>query len=113
MLLRDLDVLIVDCRTTGASPAHGYLLETAWLRTRASGPLPGAGDVKKAHLVSLPPPSAIPRRISRLTGIVEEDLVHAVEPERIWSMLGREAAACATAKSGGRRRALREFLGWV
>jgi DNA polymerase-3 subunit epsilon len=99
MFLRDLDVLIVDCQTTGASPAHGHLLETAWVRTRASSPLPAAEAVK-AHLIMLPPPSAIPRRISRLTGIEEQDLVHAVGPEKMWSLLSREAAACAMAGGG-------------
>lgn len=102
MLLRNLDVLIFDCQTTGASPARGHLLEAAWLRARASGPLPVPAEEVETHLSMLPPPSAIPRRISRLTGIVDQDLARAVGPEEIWSMLSREAAACAMRRGDAR-----------
>ncbi len=35
--LADLDVLVLDCQSTGATPAQGALLEIGWTQTRASG----------------------------------------------------------------------------
>ena len=34
--LRDLEVLLVDCQTSGATPSQGSVLELAWCRTRAA-----------------------------------------------------------------------------
>ncbi|MFB6351538.1 MAG: exonuclease domain-containing protein [Bradymonadaceae bacterium] len=79
--LRDLDLLLVDCQTTGASPAHGHLLELGWTRYRADDPIPSR---IRAKLVALPDDQRLPGRVADLTGITEEMLADADPLEPIW-----------------------------
>lgn len=86
-----LDVLVVDGQSTGASPAHGHLLELGWARTRAAGALePGALAVD-ARVLALPEGATIPRPVARLTGIGPRDLVDAHAPAQAWAALRRAA----------------------
>ncbi len=65
--LARLPVVILDCQTTGATPAKGSLLEIAW----AILP-PGITEREPeihSFLVSLPEEETVPGRISRMTGI--------------------------------------------
>src|SRR5262249_41060129 len=78
--LADLDVLIVDCQSTGATPAHGALLEMGWTRTRASG---DAAPVR-AQRVTLPEGTRIPRVVAELTGITSVTREDSVSPEEVW-----------------------------
>lgn len=89
MALATLDVLVVDGQSTGASPAHGHLLELGWARTQASRP--DDALVVDARLLALPEGATIPRPVSRLTGIVARDLAHAHAPTEVWAAL-RHAA---------------------
>jgi DNA polymerase-3 subunit epsilon len=84
-----LDVLVVDGQSTGASPAHGHLLELGWARTRAGT----VDDVLAvdARLLALPEGATIPRPVARLTGIGPGDLARAHAPAQAWAAL-REAA---------------------
>lgn len=88
-----LDVLVVDGQSTGASPAHGHLLELGWARTRAAVPDEhlGAALTVDARLLALPEGATIPRPVARLTGIGPRDLVDAPAPAQVWAAL-REAA---------------------
>lgn len=88
--LASLDVLVVDGQSTGASPAHGHLLELGWARTRAAQA--DEALVVEARLLALPEGATIPRPVARLTGIGPADLAHAHAPARVWAAL-REAAA--------------------
>ncbi len=91
--LAALDVLVVDGQTTGASPAHGHLMELGWARTsarRSDAPL-----TVEARLLALPEGATIPRPITRLTGISPGDLEGAASPPEVWAEL------CAAADSNG------------
>jgi DNA polymerase-3 subunit epsilon len=99
--LETLEVLVLDCQTTGASPAHGHVLEIAWLRTRASEPAGPKTSAVDSHLVALPPHHDIPRRVSRLTGIVPQDLSASVHPSDAWRRLEEEAEAVRQGGAGG------------
>ncbi|HMO21451.1 MAG TPA: 3'-5' exonuclease, partial [Candidatus Melainabacteria bacterium] len=80
LALAEVPVLILDCQTTGASPATGNLLEIAW-SVHGS---PGSKDNGvTAYLVKQPDEEAIPPRITAITGITEADMDAAVDPGKI------------------------------
>ncbi|NUP09324.1 MAG: GIY-YIG nuclease family protein [Polyangiaceae bacterium] len=95
MRLADLDVLVIDCQTTGATPALGDLLEVGWTIARARGE---QEDVV-ARRVALPEGKRIPRIISKLTGLDRAAAGEGDQPSSIWSGL-REAAARASSLRG-------------
>jgi len=82
--LSDLDVLIVDCQTTGASPALGSVLELGWGVVRAN--LPGVQELQ-AHWVALPAGHAVPREVRRLTGYREDRCDAVLTPQETWERL--------------------------
>lgn len=81
--LQTLEVLIIDCQSTGANPARGHLLELAWGRIcprRASRAI-------SSQLVALPEGEVIPRRVTALTGIQQYQMAEALPPCRVWERL--------------------------
>ncbi len=88
--LATLDVLVLDGQSTGASPAHGHLLELGWAWTNAAKPDDLTLPVM-ATLLALPPDATIPRPVSRLTGIRAEDVAEAEEPVSAWERLCTDA----------------------
>ena len=82
--LADLEVLVLDCQTTGSSPEKGRVLEIAWSRGRAADGAWGASPTVVSHLVKLPRGERLPSRIARLTGIAPRDLVGAPTREEVW-----------------------------
>jgi DNA polymerase-3 subunit epsilon len=91
VVLADLDVLVVDCQTTGATPHHGDVLEIGWTAVRAARPV-------HAHRVALPEGREIPRVVSRLTGLVRESLEGALAPAEAYRLLCAAAAEIAGAE---------------
>lgn len=85
--LRDLEVLVVDCQSTGASPAHGHLLELGWARARAASPT--AASIT-ARLVELPDGGRIPAAVRRITGVGEGDMLEARPAAEVWRELVTE-----------------------
>ncbi len=84
-LLEELEVLIVDCQTTGASPAHGSVLELGWCVTSVSKPeLELAAE---AHWITPPPGERISAQVRQLTGFHEDMLSQALAPEVAWRRL--------------------------
>ena len=63
--LGGLDVLVLDCQATGASPAFGHVLELGWGVVRAGEPAPR--DCQ-AHWIALPPGHTVPGQVRKLTG---------------------------------------------
>lgn len=63
--LVDLDVLIVDCQTTGATPALGAVLELGWAVARAAPP---TVTQLESHWITLPEGETVPLPVRRLTG---------------------------------------------
>jgi DNA polymerase-3 subunit epsilon len=91
--LPDLEVVVLDCQSTGANPRRGHLLEAAWARGRAAN---SAWEIR-SHLVRLPRGRRIPARISALTGITDGDLAAALPPRAVWRRLQPELAAAGWA----------------
>ena len=85
--LDDLQVLILDCQTTGSHPDQAHLLEIGWTCTSAAG-LKDVSDLDvSTHLFNPPEHLEMPRSIERLTGISTEDLLHASQPDFVWEKL--------------------------
>ena len=94
--LADLEVLMVDCQTTGATPALGALLEIGWTIGRAAGATEGV----RSRRVTLPPGQAIPPIIRRITGLDDADREESIDPRAAWREL-RETAARVPDAGGG------------
>lgn len=89
--LADLDVLALDCQTTGATPALGHVLEMGWAITRASNE---ATPLVQSTRVTLPPGTRISRIIAEITGIDRANpSLGAVDPEVVWGSLCNAARA--------------------
>jgi DNA polymerase-3 subunit epsilon len=88
--LSDLDVLIVDCQATGASPAFGEVLELGWCLT--SPARPELGDLQ-SHWITLPPGHVVPRQVRLLTGFDGDCASGALAASDAWNRL------CASMRS--------------
>jgi DNA polymerase III subunit epsilon len=82
--LGDLDVLIVDCQATGATPALGAVLEIGWCALRPNG---GAPEHLQAHPVLLPEGHVVPSHVRRLIGFDPTHVSGALAPEAAWRLL--------------------------
>jgi hypothetical protein len=80
--LRDIEVLVIDCQASGATPEHGDLLELAW---GFVGPA-GLRDVE-AHWIRPKTNRPISKPVRRLLGWSEECLHTAIEAEVAWARL--------------------------
>lgn len=87
--LRDLEVLVVDCQATGASPAFGHVLEMGWGVVRASE---GAAPRAEAHWIALPEGHVVPAEVRRLTGWQPTAAAEAIPDGEAWRRL-RDAVA--------------------
>lgn len=86
--LADLDVLIVDCQATGASPAFGRVLELGWAIQR-SGDEPVSGA--SAHWIALPEGHRVPRQVQKITGYEPRFAAEAIADSEAWARLRRDA----------------------
>jgi DNA polymerase III subunit epsilon len=82
--LADLEVLIVDCQTTGASPAFGCVLELGWGVVRADR---GGLTAAEAHWIALPEGQRVPRQVQKITGYEPADAASAVLDTDAWQRL--------------------------
>jgi DNA polymerase III subunit epsilon len=82
--LSELAVWVADCQTTGASPAHGVVLEIAWGLARADRP-----EVQRAesYWVALPAGSRVSARVRELTGYDEATARTTLEAAEVWRRL--------------------------
>jgi DNA polymerase-3 subunit epsilon len=81
--LHDMSVLVVDCQTTGATPALGAVLEVGWCVVTPQGGAPNL----QSHRVALPPGLRVPVHVRRLTGYDEARCADAIAPEEAWRRL--------------------------
>ena len=90
--LADLDVIVLDCQASGASPAHGDLLELGWGRTngREESVIAAAAWVKPA---TDRPISCVVRK---LTGWDDTALAMSVAPVDAWAHVAALARATRT-----------------
>src|SRR5687768_16396115 len=92
-LLREVQVLALDCQAAGATPAHGDLLEVGWaLCSAAQGP----GPVQSCWIVPRTK-RRVPRAVRELTGWSEACLSEAVEEHEAWSALLEQCRCVAPA----------------
>jgi DNA polymerase-3 subunit epsilon len=82
VVLGDLDVLLIDCQASGATPEHGDLLELGW---GFVGPA-GVRDVE-AHWIRPKSDRRVPGPIRRLLGWSEDCLNTALDAEDAWARL--------------------------
>jgi hypothetical protein len=94
--LSDLGVWVIDCQTTGASPAHGVVLEIGWGLCSAHSP---RVERAEAHWVALPPGERVSPRVRQLTGFDEAVASVSLDALEVWRRLraGMENAERAPA----------------
>jgi DNA polymerase-3 subunit epsilon len=90
--LAELDVLVVDCQATGASPSFGRVLELGWGVVRGSATAP---FVAQAHWIVLPEGHVVPSEIRKLTGYEPACAEHAITERDAWERLRRAATTGA------------------
>src|SRR5262245_52637595 len=82
-LLRDATVLVLDCQASGATPAHGDLLELAWALCGADGVV---GEVRSRHIVPRTE-RRVPAAVRELTGWSEARLAESVPESEAFAAL--------------------------
>jgi len=82
--LAGLDVLVLDCQATGASPAFGHVLEMGWGVVRAGEDAPRACE---AHWIALPEGHTVPGQIRKLTGWHPDAAQTAIADDEAWRRL--------------------------
>ncbi len=82
--LAGLEVLVVDCQATGASPAFGHVLEMGWGVVRAGEDAPRACE---AHWIALPEGHTVPGQIRKLTGWAPAAAKTAIADDEAWRRL--------------------------
>jgi DNA polymerase III subunit epsilon len=82
--LASLDVLVIDCQTTGATPAHGAVLELGWAVARAA---PQVVAQLESHWIALPAGETVPMQVRRLTGYNPQRDTSTLAPGEAWRRL--------------------------
>jgi len=82
--LAGLDVLVLDCQATGASPAFGHVLEMGWGVVRAGEEAPRACE---AHWIALPDGHTVPGQVRKLTGWQPAAAASAIPDGEAWRRL--------------------------
>jgi DNA polymerase III subunit epsilon len=85
VLLSSLDVLVLDCQASGATPAHGDLLALGWAFSGAAGLSP-----VRDHWIRPRTARGISRPVRELTGWSEACLAEASEDSDVWQRLRAE-----------------------
>jgi hypothetical protein len=85
-VLRDLELIVIDCQASGATPEHGDLLELGW-------GFVGPGGLRgvEAHWIRPRTERPIPRPIRRLLGWTRECLSTALDAHEAWARLLSQA----------------------
>jgi DNA polymerase III subunit epsilon len=82
-MLAELDVVVVDCQASGATPKHGSLLEMGWAVT---GPGGYRAPIEACWIVP-PEGTWVSGPVRELTGWSEDCLPYAVPPQQAWSRM--------------------------
>lgn len=85
--LDELEVLLLDCQASGASPKHGEIIDVAWSLTSAREIRARRMSVE-GTLVALEQQTRVPRRVKQLTGISTKMLSDAPSPDEVAADLG-------------------------
>lgn len=95
--LKTLEVLILDCQTTGSRPEYASLIEVGWIRTSAAMAVAPDQPSVVSCLVQLPSNQTVPPPVVRLTGITDTDLVDGWSIDAVWRQLNETAQSVAGA----------------
>jgi DNA polymerase-3 subunit epsilon len=95
--LSELEVLVVDCQTTGASPKFGSVLELGWCLARGSEP--ARDEQAQAHWIVLPEGERVSPQVRELTGFRDAVLATALPPEQAWARLCASLPAARPARA--------------
>lgn len=89
--LKTLEVLILDCQTTGSRPECASLIEIGWIRTSAV--IAGVSDWSSVFScrVRLPSGGTIPPPVVRLTGLTQADIIDGWSTDAVWRRLNETA----------------------
>jgi DNA polymerase-3 subunit epsilon len=82
--LAELAVLILDCQSTGASPAFGCVLELGWGVARADQ---SELEAAEAHWIALPEGHRVPRQVQKITGYEPAHAASALLDSAAWQRL--------------------------
>jgi DNA polymerase-3 subunit epsilon len=82
-MLAELDVVVVDCQASGATPRHGAVIELGWA---VSGPGGYRAPIEATWVVP-PEGTHVSRPVRELTGWSAACLATAVAPEAAWARL--------------------------
>jgi DNA polymerase III subunit epsilon len=93
--LREIEVLALDCQASGATPAHGDLLELGWSICAGVG---NAGPVH-SHWIVPRTERPIPRPIRELTGWTEECVAQALDEREAWGALSADIGRVASRRA--------------
>jgi DNA polymerase-3 subunit epsilon len=91
--LTGLEVLVVDCQTTGATPAHGVVLEIGW-GVACAGAASELGPVE-SHWITLPEGHRVPGPVRRLTGFDPRQVTATLAASEAWRRLRSAVSARA------------------
>ena len=96
-LLKDMEVLVLDCQATQSNPDKGFLLETGWSIIKASGNFDAESlnSSVETHLIRIPAGRSIPFAVRRVTGLSDADFSSAINEENVWLRLSDAAARVA------------------
>lgn len=100
-LLKNLEILVLDCQATRAFSAGGRLMEIGWMATRGSTARPEALANAKIFRIRSTPPFDIPARVQDITGLTTEDLSAGHDENEIWQKLNITAQNIAAAQPVG------------
>lgn len=95
--LKTLEVLILDCQTTGGRAESANLLEVGWSRSSAATTVALNQLPVISYLVQLPSGEKIPPPVSRLTGISDIDLTDGWSIDTVWRRLHETARSISNA----------------
>ena len=84
-----LEVLVLDCQASGATPAHGDLLEIGWAVTTGEQ----AVRAPVGHWVTPASDRPVSRIVRELTGWDEQALASSIAPGEAWSRLAAAATS--------------------
>lgn len=87
MLLTELEILVLDCQTTGSNPANGHVLEIGWKQVAGTNHDSASQSAIESFVLQLPEGETIPRRIQRMTGICQQEQENALHPKKVWKSL--------------------------
>src|SRR5688572_20074771 len=81
-------VLVLDCQATGASPAHGDVIELGWAMCSGAGLL----EAPKAHFIVPRTARPVRRAVRELTGWSEACLSEALDEREAWRLFSDDVA---------------------